>query len=911
VPSDTNEPGGYAAQLPDTDPAETLEWLESLDAVAARHGPARARYLLVRLEQHAHDLGLGVAPPVSTPYVNTIATEDQAWFPGDEELEREIRRYVRWNAAAMVVRANHRSDAIGGHLSTFASSAALYDVGFNHFFRGKAGGRAGDALYIQGHASPGIYARAFIEGRLDEDDLDRFRLEVDRPERRGRGLSSYPHPRLMPDFWEYPTVSMGLGPIQSIYQARFNRYLTQRRIDDTTDSRIWCFVGDGELDEPESLGAISLAGREHLDNLTWVVNCNLQRLDGPVRGNGKIIQELEAIFRGSGWNVLKVVWGSGWDDLLARDVDGVLVQRMNSTLDGEFQRYAIADGAYIREHFFGPDPRLRAMVEHLSDADLERLPRGGHDYRKLYAAYRAAVETADAPTVILAKTIKGWTLGEGVEARNSTHQIKKMTVPQLIELRDRLGFTEEIPDDALAGGVPPYLRPHAGSPERSYALEHRIALGGPLPSREVHTTRPLGAPAPEVFTELLAGSGGQPASTTTAFVRLLRNLCRDDTVGERIVPIVPDEARTFGMDSLFRELAIYAPGGQRYEPVDHDLLLSYRESSDGQILQEGITEAGAFCSWTAAATSYAHRGVPMVPFFTFYSMFGFQRIGDLIWAAADARARGFLLGATAGRTTLLGEGLQHQDGHSHLLASTIPTCRSYDPAFAYETAVIIRDGLGRMYPAGHEADGEDVFYYLTLYNENYPMPAMPDGAEPGILEGLYCVSAAPPSDGPQATVLFSGTLWSAAVDARDELATRYGVAVDLWSATSYQQLRTDAIDVERWNRLHPDTTPRVPIVTKRLSGRRGPVVAVSDYLRAVPDQVARWVPRRFTSLGTDGYGRSDTREVLRQFFEVDAASVVIAVLSGLVADGVLTSAAVSDAINRHGIDPDRIAPWLS
>ena len=910
MPSDSPEPTGYAAQLPDTDPAETQEWLESLDAVAARHGPARARYLLVRMEQHARDLGLGVAPPVSTPYVNTIATEDQTWFPGDEELERRIRRYVRWNAAAMVVRANHRSDAIGGHLSTFASSAALYDVGFNHFFRGKAGGQAGDHLYVQGHASPGIYARAFVEGRLDEDDLDRFRLEVDRPGRHGRGLSSYPHPRLMPDFWEYPTVSMGLGPILSIYQARFNRYLTQRRVDDTSQSRVWCFVGDGELDEPESLGAISLAGREHLDNLTWVVNCNLQRLDGPVRGNGKIIQELEAIFRGNGWNVLKVVWGSGWDELLARDVDGVLVQRMNTTVDGEFQRYAIADGAYIREHFFGPDPRLRAMVEHLSDSELQRLPRGGHDYRKLYAAYRAAVETEGAPTVILAKTIKGWTLGEGVEARNSTHQIKKMSVEQLCELRDRLGLTEAISDEELAGGVPPYLRPAPDSPERRYAIEHREALGGPLPERRVRITRPLGAPAPAVFDELLAGSNGMAASTTTAFVRLLRNLCRDATVGDRIVPIVPDEARTFGMDSLFRELAIYASHGQRYEPVDHDLLLSYREATDGQILEEGITEAGAFSSWTAAATSYAHRGVPMVPFFTFYSMFGFQRIGDLIWAAADARARGFLLGATAGRTTLLGEGLQHQDGHSHLLASTIPTCRAYDPAFAYETAVVVRDGLARMYPAGNEAAGEDVFYYLTLYNENYPMPAMPAGVEQGIVEGLYRVSPAPASDGPQATILFSGTLWSVAVAARDELATRYGVAVDLWSATSYQQLRADALEVERWNRLHPGESPRTPIVTQRLADRRGPVVAVSDYLRAVPDQVARWIPRRFTSLGTDGFGRSDTREVLRSFFEVDAPSVVVAVLSGLVADGTVTPAAVTDAIERHGVDPDRIAPWL-
>ena len=909
--SDASDDPGYAAQLPDVDPAQTAEWLDSLDDVVARQGPSRARYLLARLEVRARDLALGTSQPVGTPYVNTIPTEQQAWFPGDEDLEREIRRYIRWNAAAMVVRANHTSDAIGGHLSTFASSAALYDVGFNHFFRGKAGGNPGDHLYVQGHAAPGIYARAFVEGRLDEADLDRFRLEVDVPGRTGRGLSSYPHPRLMPDFWEYPTVSMGLGPILSIYQARFNRYLTQRRVDDASTSRVWCFVGDGELDEPESLGSISLAARERLDNLTWVVNCNLQRLDGPVRGNGKVIQELEAIFRGAGWNVVKVVWGSAWDDLLARDVDGVLVQRMNATVDGEFQRYAIADGAYIREHFFGPDPRLRAMVEHLDDAELQRLPRGGHDYRKLYAAYREAVETEGAPTVILAKTVKGWTLGEGVEARNSTHQIKKMSAAQLLALRDRLGFTDEIPDEELADGVPPYLRPPAGGPELAYLAGRRTALGGPLPDRTVTIRRPLGEPAPAVFDELLLGSNGQPASTTTAFVRLLRNLCRDATVGERMVPIVPDEARTFGMDSMFRELAIYASGGQRYEPVDHDLLLSYREATDGQILEEGITEAGAFSSWTAAATAYAHRGVPMVPFFTFYSMFGFQRIGDLIWAAADARSRGFLLGATAGRTTLLGEGLQHQDGHSHLLASTIPACRSYDPAFAYETAVIIRDGLARMYPAGDEAAGEDVFYYLTLYNENYPMPPMPAGAEDGIVEGLYRVSDAPESSGPSATLLFSGTLWSVAVAARDELATRYGVAVDLWSATSYQQLRADALEVERWNRLHPGEVPRRPIVTQRLADRSGPVVAVSDYLRAVPDQVSRWVPRRFTSLGTDGFGRSDTREVLRSFFEVDAPSIVVAVLAGLVADGAVTPAAVTDAITRHGIDPERAAPWLT
>ena len=900
---------GFAEQLPDIDPGETAEWLESLEAVADQRGPTRARYLLARLLERARELSLGVPASVSTPYVNTIPAADEPWFPGDEDMERSIRRYVRWNAAAMVVRANKSADSIGGHLSTFASSAALYDVGFHHFFRGKAGGQPGDHVYFQGHAAPGVYARAFLEGRLGEADLDRFRLEVDLPGRSGRGLSSYPHPRLMPDFWEYPTVSMGLGPILSIYQARFNKYLDQRRIDDGLSSRVWCFVGDGEVDEPETLGSISLAARERLDNLTWVVNCNLQRLDGPVRGNGKVMQELEAIFRGNGWNVIKVVWGGRWDDLLARDTDGVLLNRMNSTVDGEFQRYAIESGDYIREHFFGADPRLRRMVEHLSDEDLQKLPRGGHDYRKLYTAYRAAVETEGVPTVILAKTVKGWTLGPGVEARNATHQIKKMSPEQLRGLRDRLFLTEVISDADLADGVPPYVRPAAGSPELTYLLARREALNGFLPSREVRTRRPLTLPSDDAFTELLGGSGDQPASTTTAFTRLLRKLCRDDAFGARVVPIVPDEARTFGMDALFRELKIYASQGQLYEPVDHDLLLSYKESGDGQILEEGITEAGAMASWTAAATSYAHRGVPMVPFFTFYSMFGFQRIGDLIWAAADARARGFLCGATAGRTTLLGEGLQHQDGHSHLLASTVPVCRSYDPAFAYEMALIVRDGLRRMYPNGDAAAGEDVFYYLTLYNENHPMPPMPAGVEQGVIDGLYPWAAAPPAGGPRATILFSGTMWRAAYDARSELAEHYDVGAELWSATSYQQLRTEALATERWNRLHPGTLARNPLVTQKLNNSQGPVVAVSDYLRAVPDQVARWVPRRWCSLGTDGFGRSDTREALRRFFEVDAPQVVVAVLASLAADGTIDPAAVTDAIGRYGIDPDAPVPW--
>lgn len=906
---------GFAHQLPDIDPAETEEWLDSLEAVVDQRGSARAQYLMARLLQRARALSIGTPASVSTPYVNTIPVTQEPWFPGNEDLERRIRRHIRWNAAAMVIRANKQADGIGGHLSTYASSAALYEVGFNHFFRGTAGDQPGDSVYIQGHAAPGVYARAFIEGRLTEQDLDRFRFEIDLPGRTGRGLSSYPHPRLMPDFWEYPTVSMGLGPILSIYQARFNKYLDHRRIDDATDRRVWCFVGDGEVDEPETLGAISLAAREQLDNLTWVINCNLQRLDGPVRGNGKVIQELEAIFRGSGWNVVKVVWGGRWDELLAQDKDGVLLNKMNTTVDGEFQRYAIESGDYIREHFFGPDPRLRKMVEHLSDEDLQKLPRGGHDYRKLYAAYAAAVETKGLPTVVLAKTIKGWTLGPGVEARNATHQIKKMSAEQLIGLRDRLQLEDVISDEALADGVPPYSRPPEDSEELEYLQARRAALRGYIPSRAVHVRKRLERPSPGPFDELMSGSGDQAASTTTAFTRLLRNLCRDGEFGRRVVPIIPDEARTFGMDALFRELKIYASQGQLYEPVDHDLLLSYKESSDGQILEEGITEAGGLSSWTAAATSYAHRGVPMVPFFTFYSMFGFQRVGDLIWAAADARARGFLLGATAGRTTLLGEGLQHQDGHSHVLASTVPVCRSYDPAFAYEMATIVRDGIDRMYPEAGAEHGEDVFYYLTLYNENYPMPPM---AEPivegidvptGVIEGLYPWAAAPDTDGPRATILFSGPTWRTAVEAQGLLAEHYGVGAELWSATSYQQLREDAMAVERWNGLHPTETPRVPRVTELLQHSAGPIVAVSDHMRLVPDQISRWVPRRYTSLGTDGFGRSDTREALRRYFETDAAHLAVAVLAQLCAEGAVPDTTVTDAISRFGIEADLPVPW--
>ncbi|MEO6318628.1 MAG: pyruvate dehydrogenase (acetyl-transferring), homodimeric type [Acidimicrobiales bacterium] len=891
---------GFVHQLPDTDPDETQEWLDSLDAVVDIGGKARARFLMSTLLGRARELQVGTPATVSTPYVNTIPPEQEPFFPGDEDIERRIRAFIRWNAAVMVVKANKAADGIGGHLATFASSAALYEVGFNHFFRGKDDGLAGDHIYFQGHAAPGIYARAFLEGRLTEDQLDHFRREVG-----GNGLSSYPHPRLMPDFWEFPTVSMGLGPLCSIYHARFNKYLHNRKIEDTASSRVWCFIGDGECDEPETLGSISLAAREQLDNLTWVVNCNLQRLDGPVRGNGKVIQELEAVFRGAGWTVIKVVWGGKWDELLMRDVDGVLLNKMNETVDGEFQRYAVESGAYAREHFFGPDPRLRRLVEDLSDEEIRNLPRGGHDYRKLYAAYKAATEQPGAPTVILAKTVKGWTLGANVEGRNATHGIKKMTTDQLRDLRQRLYLQDEVPEDALGDDKdPPYITLPEDSEIRQYMLGRRQALDGSLPRRVVRTKRPLELPAEVAFDEVLGGSGKQAASTTTAFTRLLRNLCRDPKFGPRVVPIIPDEARTFGMDSLFKEFGIYASQGQLYEPVDHSLLLSYKESQSGQILEEGITEAGSMASFIAAGTSYATQGVPMVPFFTFYSMFGWQRVGDLIWQASDARARGFLLGATAGRTTLLGEGLQHQDGHSLLLASVNPATEAYDPAFAYEVATIVRHGLRRMW-----LEDEDVIYYLTLYNENQVMPAMPDDAADGVIEGLYRWADAPEGPKHRATILFSGSANLAAREAQAQLAEHYDVAADLFSATSYKKLREQALSTERWNRLHPAQPARAARVTEILEGD-GPVIAVSDFIKAVPDQIARWVPahRSFTPLGTDGFGRSDTREALRRHFETDAAHVVVATLAALAASGDVKPELVADAVQRYEIDTERGDP---
>ena len=903
---------GFVHSLPDIDPQETGEWLDSLDSVVNIGGRARARYLLARLMERAREQGVGVPAMVTSDYINTIPPEQEPWFPGDEVLERRIRAYIRWNAMAMVDRSNHRFDGLGGHLSTFASAAALYDVGFNHFFRGKGDGGAGDQVFFQGHAAPGVYARAYLEGRLTEDHLDRFRREVD-----GGGLPSYPHPRRMPEFWEFPTVSMGLGPLNAVAQARFNRYLMARELADTSKSKVWAFVGDGEMDEPEAMAGLSIAAREQLDNLIFVVNCNLQRLDGPVRGNGKIIQELEATFRGAGWNVIKVIWGRGWDDLLARDVDGVLVNQMNSTVDGQFQKYAVESGDYIRDHFFGPDPRLQRMVEHLTDDDLRMLPRGGHDYRKLYAAYKMAVEHEGSPTVILAKTVKGWTLGAGIESRNATHQIKKLTSAELTVFRDRLQLP--IPDSEVADGDPPFWHPGTDSPEFEYMMARRRALGGSVPERVVKR-KTFAAPVREhtaeaggPFADVLAGTGDKvQASTTTAFARLLRNLLRDPDVGARIVPIIPDEARTFGLDALFREYKIYAPFGQRYEPVDAELLLSYREASNGRILEEGITEAGAMATLTAAGTSYATWNQPMIPFFIFYSMFGFQRVGDLIWAFGDQRGRGFLLGATAGRTTLAGEGLQHCDGQSQLLASAYPNCAAYDPAFAYEMAVIVRDGIERMY--GPEP--EDRFYYITLYNENYSMPAMPAGVEDGIVRGLYRFREAPAvaranGGAHRSQILASGTAMLAALDAQQILANEYGVAADVWSATSYKALREDALSVERWNRLHPTEPARVAYVTEMLRDGEGPIVAVTDFMKAVPDQVARFAPRQFASLGTDGYGFSDTRVALRRHFEVDAPSIVIAVLHGLAQTDAIKAEVVQEAITRFDIDADRADPRLA
>jgi len=884
----------FKHQLPDIDPEETSEWLASFDQLVEQEGESRARFLVYKLLKRARQLHVGLPPLTQTRYINTISPEQEPFFPGDESVELRIRRIIRWNAMAMVLRANNQFSGIGGHLATYASAASLYEVGFNHFFRGKDDG-PGDQIFYQGHAAPGIYARAFLEGRLTEDQLDHFRRETVP----GEGLPSYPHPRLLPEFWEYPTVSMGIGPISAVYQARFNRYLQNRGQLDTSGSRVWAFLGDGETDEPESLGAINLAAREGLDNLTFVVNCNLQRLDGPVRGNGKIIQELESSFRGAGWNVIKVIWAREWDELLARDVDGVLVEQMNNTLDGEFQKFSVAGGAYIREHFFGPDPRLRKLVEHLSDDDLAKLRRGGHDYRKVYAAYKAATEATGAPTVILAKTVKGWTLGPGVEARNITHQAKKLSEAELKIFRDRLELP--IPDAKLKDA--PYYHPGPDSEEVAYLRERRKALGGEIPKRIVRS-KPLPAPSDAVDKEF-AGGSETAVSTTMVFTRILRNLIRDKELGPRIVPIIPDEARTFGMDPLFKEVGIYAALGQRYEPVDSDLVLSYREAVDGQVLEEGITEAGSMASLQAAATSYASHGHAMIPFYIFYSMFGFQRTGDQIWALADARGRGFMMGATAGRTTLTGEGLQHDDGHSHILASVVPNVRAYDPAYAYELAAVVRDGIERMY-----GKGEDVFYYVTLYNENYPQPAKPDGVDEGIIRGIYRLREAPDlgRKAQVARLVGSGSILTQVVAAQALLAEKFGIAAEVFSAPSFPLLRRDALAAERWNRLHPTETPRVPYVSAVLGPDGGPIIAATDWLKALPDMVSRWLPSYYTALGTDGFGRSGTREDLRALFEIDPPQIAAATLAELARCGAMPGDKAVAAMRELGVDPEKLDP---
>jgi pyruvate dehydrogenase E1 component len=885
--------GGLPTQYVDVDPVETQEWIDSLDAVVDSAGAYRARYLMLSLLRRAAERNVGVPSLRSTDYINTIPPEREPWFPGDERLEKQIRRAVRWNAAIMVHRAQRPGVGVGGHISTYASSASLYEVGFNHFFRGQDHAGGGDQVFFQGHASPGIYARAFLEGRLTEGQLDGFRQELSHP---GGGLPSYPHPRLMPDFWQFPTVSMGLGPLDAIYQARFNRYLHERGLKDTSDQRVWAFLGDGETDEPESLGAIGLAAREELDNLTFVINCNLQRLDGPVRGNGKIIQELESFFRGAGWNVIKVIWGRSWDPLLAADPDGALVNIMNATPDGDYQTFKANDGAYIREHFFGRDPRTRKLVETWTDDQIWGLQRGGHDYRKLYAAYDAAVHHKGQPTVILAHTIKGWTLGEHFEGRNSTHQMKKLTLDDLKAFRDRLRIP--IPDSDMDAYLPPYYHPGRDHEETEYMVERRRALGGFVPSRRT-LALPLPQPPQESFEVVRRGSGKQPVATTMAFVRLLKDLMKVEGLGERLVPIIPDEARTFGMDSLFPTMKIYSTHGQTYTSVDAELMLSYQESKQGQILHEGINEAGSTASFLAVGTSYSTHGQAMVPIYIFYSMFGFQRTGDGFWAAMDQMARGFVLGATAGRTTLNGEGLQHEDGHSLLLASTNPAVVAYDPAFGYELGHIVRDGLRRMYGESPE----DVFYYLTIYNEPYPQPAEPENVDvEGILRGLYLYAPAGDGDGPRVQLLASGVAMQWALRAQELLRDEWGVQADVWSVTSWNELRRDGLVSDRHNLLHAEEEPSVPYVARALAGRPGPVVAVSDYMRAVQDQIREWVPQDFVSLGTDGWGMSDTRGALRRHFLVDAESITVATLAELSRRGELPVEQVVEARGRYRLD---------
>jgi pyruvate dehydrogenase E1 component len=882
------------AETEDPVELENGEWLESLDDVLVRQGPDRVRALLELLERHSYTRGVGQPFTANTPYINTIPPDRQSPFPGSREIERRIKSIVRWNAMAMVVRANKAEPGVGGHISTFASSATLVEVAQNHFLRARTEHASGDQVYFQGHASPGPYARAFLEGRLSERNLENFRREL----QADKGLSSYPHPWLMPEFWQFPTVSMGLGPICAIYHARFNRYLEDRGLLRTADSRVWAFIGDGECDEPETLGAITLGSREKLDNLTFVINCNLQRLDGPVRGNGKIIQELEAAFRGAGWNVIKVIWGSEWDELLERDDSGLLVKRMEELVDGEEQRLSVADGAYIREHFFGKYPELLKLVEHMSDDQLRRLKRGGHDPEKVYAAYKAATEHVGAPTVVIAKTIKGYGMGEAGEGKNITHQQKKLNEDELREFRTRFGIP--ISDDEVA--MAPFYRPPDDSPEMQYLHERRKALGGYLPRRVVDV-EPLPKPDPELFKEFQAGDKRE-VSTTMVMVRIMSKLLKDPKIGKLIVPIVPDEARTFGMEALFRQCGIYAHTGQLYEPVDAGSLLYYKEAKDGQILEEGITEAGSMSSFVAAGTAYANHGINTIPFFTYYSMFGFQRVGDLIWLAADSRAKGFLLGGTAGRTTLNGEGLQHEDGHSHLLAYPVPNLMAYDAAFAYEVAVIIEDGIGRMY-----VDQEDIFYYLTIYNENYPQPPMPKGCRDGILKGMYLYSkSARKTSKLRAGLLGGGTIMNHVLQAREILEKKYGVAVDVYSVTSYKTLHQEALDAERWNRFHPGRKQRVPFVTETLGKTDGVFVAASDYVKALPQSIAAWVPGAFETLGTDGFGRSESRAALRDFFEVDERHIVVATLYALLRDGKIKADKVAAAIKELKIDPESANP---
>ncbi|BBA96863.1 putative pyruvate dehydrogenase E1 component [Actinacidiphila reveromycinica] len=880
-------------QIPDIDPEETAEWRASLDAVAKAAGPHRAAYLMRRTLESGSESGLSLPTPLETEYINTIPTAAEPAYPGDEALEARITAWNRWNAAAMVTRGSKLG--LGGHIATFASAAWLYETGFQHFFHGKEGAGSGDQLYIQGHASPGVYARAFLDGRLTEAHLDRFRQEAG-----GDGLPSYPHPRRLPWLWEFPTVSMGLGPLSAIYQARFNRYLEHRGIKDTSGSHVWAFLGDGEMDEPESTAALALASREGLDNLTYVINCNLQRLDGPVRPNFKIVQELEAQFRAAGWNVVKALWGAAWDEVLAQDTDGALVRRLRETPDAQFQTYATRDAAYLREHFFGADASLRALGGRLTDAKLLELfqtSRAGHEPRKVYAAYRAALEHKGAPTVILAQTVKGYTLGAGFESRNANHQMKKLTGAQFRTMRDLLELP--IPDSALDADVVPYWHPGENSPEIRYLRERRAALGGPAPARKV-VAAPLPLPPEKAYKALEKGSGTQEIATTMAFVRLVKDLMREKETGRRWVPVVPDEARTFGMESLFPSAGLYSPKGQTYDPVDRDQLLYYKEAKDGQILNEGITEAGSLADFTAAATSYATHGEPMIPFYIFYSMFGFQRTADQFWALADQLGRGFVIGATAGRTTMTGEGLQHADGHSHLLASTNPAALSYDPAFAYEVAVIVREGLRRMYGPAVEGEDQDVFYYLTVYNEPKVQPAMPEGVEEGIIKGLYRYrqADAAAADAPRAQVLASGTAIHWALEAQRLLAEDWGVAADVWSAPSWTELRREALECDRARLRGED---RVPYVTRALAGAQGPVVAVSDWMRAVPDQIAPWVEQDWTSVGTDGFGLSDTREAARRHFGVDPQSLTVQTLAALARRGEVKPEAVKEAAERYGL----------